>query len=123
MIPRMVTLRRVTWPKRVVWQENDNFVHQRFYWFERAPEATNPEEVYAARAEDQTITIETPSAGHLTIRLSDKLLDLDRPVRVIAAGRTIFEGTVTRSLAAIIQSLQERKDPETVATALLPLSW
>jgi transglutaminase-like putative cysteine protease/predicted esterase len=122
-IPRMTSLQRVAWPKRVVWKENDNFVHRRFYWLERAPEATGADEVYAAHVEGQTITIETPATGRLSLRLSDSLLDLGQPVRVIAAGRTIFEGPVTRSLAAIAQSLQERQDPDTAATALLPLSW
>ena len=123
VIPRMVTLHRIAWPKRVVWQENDDFVHRRFYWLERVEDATRADVVYAAHVEGQTITIEAPSTGRLILRLSDTLLDLDRPVRVVAAGRTIFEGTVRRSLAAVIQSFQERQDPETVATALLPLSW
>ena len=123
MIPRMVTLRRIDWPKRVVWMENDDFVHQRFYWLERAPEATQADVVYAARADGQDITIEAPATGKLTLRLSDALIDLDRPIRVVAAARTVFEGPVRRSLAAINQSLQERKDPDTVATALLPIAW
>ena len=123
MIPRMTSLQRVAWPKRVVWKENDNFVHRRFYWFDRSPGATNAEEVYAAHVDGQTITVEMPAHGSLTLRLADALVDLDQPIKVVAAGRTLFEGTVARSLAAIAQSLQERKDPETVATALLPVSW
>src|SRR5579862_7185400 len=121
MIPRMVTLQRMCWPKRVVWKENDGFVHQRFYWLERAPETTRADEVYAAHVEGQNITIETPSTGKLTLRLSDSLLDLDRPVLVTAGGRTVFDGSIRRSLAAITQSLQEREDPELIATALLPV--
>ena len=123
VIPRMAALRRVPWPRRVVWKENDNFVHHRFYWLERAPAATDPNQVYAAHVEGQTITLETPGTGSLILRLSDALLDLDRPIRVVTAGRTLFEGTVRRSLAAIAQSLQERPDPDTAATVLLPVSW
>jgi hypothetical protein len=48
---------------------------------------------------------------------------LDRPVRVVAGGRTIFDGSVSRSFAAVEQSLREREDPESVATALLSVSW
>jgi hypothetical protein len=122
-IPRMFASQRVTWPKRVVWKENDNFVHQRFYWLERAPEDKSADEIYAAHVEGQTITIEAPASGKLSLRLSDKLLDLDQPVRVVAAGKTVFEGPVHRSLSAIAQSLQERADPELAATALLPVTW
>ena len=122
MIPRMSPLARVPWPKRVVWKQDD-VTHSRFYWLERAPAAVRPNEVYAARVEGQTVTIETPGTGSLTLRLSDALLDLDQPVRVVAGGRDVFEGRVPRSFAAVEQALLEREDSETVATALLPVSW
>jgi hypothetical protein len=57
MIPRMAPLRRVAWPKRVVWKQDD-VTHTRFYWLERPTDA-----------------------------------------------------------------VKEREDPDTVATALLPVSW
>jgi predicted esterase len=123
MIPRMSPLRRVTWPKRVVWKQDDDAVHTRLYWLERGPHEVRPNEIYGAHVEGQTVTIETPSTGTLILRLSDALLDLDRPVRVVAGAKTIFDGKVARSFAAIEQSLREREDPDTVATALLPVSW
>jgi transglutaminase-like putative cysteine protease len=122
MIPRMAPLARVTWPRRVVWKQDD-VTHPRFYWMERPADAVKPYEIYAARVDDQTITIETPATGTLTLRLSDALLDLDKPIRVVAGGKTVFEGKVSRSFAAIEQSLRERADPDTIATALLPVSW
>ncbi|HLH52113.1 MAG TPA: dienelactone hydrolase family protein, partial [Verrucomicrobiae bacterium] len=123
VIPIMAGLRRAAWPQRVVWKENDNFVHQRLYWLERAPGAANPDEIYAAHVDGQTVTIEAPASGKLTLRLSDELLDLDKPVRVVAGGKTVFVGTVPRSLAAISQSIQERPDPSTAASALLSVAW
>ncbi len=123
MSPRMAPLQRVAWPRRVVWKQDDDAVHTRFYWLERAPDAVRPNEIYAAHIDGQTITIETPATGNLTLRLSDALLDLDQPVRVVGAGRTLFEGKVSRTFAAITQSLREREDPGTVATALLPVPW
>ena len=120
MIPRMSPLQRVAWPKRVVWKQDGNAAHSRLYWLGRAPAAGRPNEVYSARIEGQTITIETPTTGSLTLRLSDTLLDLDQPVRVVAAGRNVFEGKIARSFTAIVLSLSEREDPDTIATALLP---
>jgi hypothetical protein len=119
----MVNLRRVAWPQRVVWKENDNFLHHRFYWLQRSPEANNPDTVYAAHVDGQTIAIEAPASGQLVLRLSDDLLNLDKHVRVVAAGKTIFEGKVERSLATMLGSLQERPDSSSVATALLPVTW
>jgi hypothetical protein len=123
MIARMSPLRRVTWPKRVVWKQDDDAVHTRLYWLERGPAEVRPNEIYAAHVEGQAITIETPATGTVTLRLSDELLNLDQPVRVVAGTKTIFEGKVARSFAAIEQSLREREDPDSVATALLPVSW
>jgi pimeloyl-ACP methyl ester carboxylesterase len=123
MIPRMTLLSRQTWPKRVVWKQSARALHTRFYWLERAQEAVRPNEIYTANVEGQTIIIETPGSGRLTLRLSDSLLNLDQPVRVMAGGRAVFEGVVPRSFLAVEQSLREREDPETVATALLPVTW
>jgi len=97
--------------------------HTRFYWLEHAREAVLPNETYAARVEGQTISIEAPGSGSLTLRLSDALLDLDRPIRVFAGGRAVFEGSVSRSFEVVVQSLREREDPRTAASALLPASW
>ena len=122
MIPRMSPLARVTWPKRVVWKQDD-VTHTRFYWLERPADAVRAYEIYAAHVDGQSVTIETPASGSVTLRLSDALLDLDQPVKVLAGGRTIFEGKVSRSFAAIEQSLREREDLEMVATALVEVKW
>jgi hypothetical protein len=123
VIPRMASLRRVAWPQRVVWKQPNDVVHTQLYWLERAPDAVRPNQIYAAQAGGQTITIETPATGNLTLHLSDALLDLDKPIKVVAGGKTIFEGQVARSFAAVVQSLRSREDPDVVACALLPVSW
>jgi hypothetical protein len=123
MIPRMTELSRVDWPKRVVWKQSGHVTHSRFYWMERTAADVKPNEIYAAHVEGQTITIETPDEGHLTLRLSDELLDLDKPVTVVANGRKIFEAKVPREFAPIWQSFNDRRDPGTVATAYLPVWW
>jgi len=123
MIPLMTPLRRALWPRRVVWKQNNEVVHARLYWLAREAADVKPGEIFAAHVEGQTITIETPATGSLILRLSDELLDLDKPVRVIGGGKTIFEGNVKRSFAAIWQSLLEREDPQSACAALLPVSW
>jgi transglutaminase-like putative cysteine protease len=122
-IPRMSALTRDVWPKRVVWKQDDNVTHDRFYWMERSAAAIKPNEIFAAHVAGQTIEIEQPDSGTLTLRLSDELLNLDEPIQVIALGHKVFEGKATRSLAAITESLKQRFDPATVAVATLPVSW
>jgi len=122
-IPRMATYFRQVWPRRVVWQQDSDVTHNRFYWLERPAETVRPNDLYVARVEGQTIQIEQPATGNLELRLSDELLDLDQPVQVIVAGRKIFDGIVPRSLAAITKSLQERDDPAAIATASVQVTW
>ncbi|HEX4263516.1 MAG TPA: sugar-binding protein [Verrucomicrobiae bacterium] len=123
MIPRMTSLRRMPWPRRVVWKQSDEAEHTRFYWLSRETADIKPNEIFAAHIDGQTITIETPASGRMTLRLSDELLDLDQPVRVVAGGKTIFEGNVKRSFGVIYQSLHEREDSQSACTAQLPVSW
>ncbi|HUC84379.1 MAG TPA: sugar-binding protein, partial [Candidatus Acidoferrales bacterium] len=124
VIPRMAPLRRIAWPKRVVWKQSGNALHTRFYWLQRDADAVRVDDLYTARVDGQNIVIEAPaSGGKVTLRLSDALLDLDQPIRVSAGGKTIFEGKVPRSFAAIIESLNTREDPALAATALLRVSW
>jgi hypothetical protein len=51
------------------------------------------------------------------------LLDLDQPVMVKADGREVFRGKVERGVQAIWNSLQERPDVTSVATAELQLKF
>jgi hypothetical protein len=123
-IPRMAPLRRVAWPKRVVWKQSGNALHARFYWLQRDADAVQVDDLYTAHVDGQDIVIETPATGgKMTLRLSDDLLDLDQPIRVLAGGKAIFEGKVPRSLAAITDSLATCEDPALAATALLPVAW
>jgi len=47
----------------------------------------------------------------LRIYLNDTLADLNQPVRVVVNGQTMFEGRITRRVATLARSLNERGDP------------
>jgi hypothetical protein len=55
------------------------------------------------------------------LRLVDGLVDLDRPVTVTVNGRQVHAGPVPRRAEAMRRCLEERADPEAVATACLVL--
>ena len=67
----------------------------------------------------QQIRLETRDYKRLVLRLSDALLDLDRPVTVVANGRKVFSGRVERTAVALAASLAERADPSSAASAVL----
>jgi dienelactone hydrolase len=120
-LPWMAGFTRNPWPRRIVWVQDD-VTHDRFYWL-RIPDAA------AAKAGDridavvagQTITLTGTVPAGTIVRLSDRLVDLDKPVRVVVNGRKAFAGKVPRTATAIVTSLEERLDPASVATALVRL--
>jgi hypothetical protein len=118
-IPWLAGFTRNPWPTRVVWQQDD-VVHQRFYWLEVADRAAIRErQKIGARVEGQTITLEGEVNPALSLRLSDRLLELDQPVKVVAGGRELYSGRPERRAANILRSLAERADAAAVATAVV----
>ncbi len=120
-LPWMAGFTRNPWPKRIVWLQDD-VTHDRFYWLHipNAAAAKAGDKIVAA-VEGQTITLIGTVPAGTTLRLSDQLLNLDKPVKVIVNGRTAYSGKVARTGAAIEQSLQERADLPSAATAVLKL--
>ena len=51
------------------------------------------------------------------VRLSDQLLNLDKPVMITVNGEEKFSGKVKRSAREIIKSLEQRGDLASIATA------
>ncbi|MBB4840998.1 dienelactone hydrolase [Sphingomonas kyeonggiensis] len=120
-LPWMAGFTRDPWPKRIVWLQDD-VTHDRFYWL-HIPDAAAAKagDTITASVEGQTITLTGAVPAGTTLRLSDHLLNLDRPVKVIVNGRTAYSGKVARTGLAIEQSLRERADLPSAATAMLKL--
>ena len=53
----------------------------------------------------------------LSVRLDDRMLDLDRPVEVKHAGKTLFAGVAPRTVAVMVKTLVGRGDPALVFDA------
>jgi len=122
-LPWMAKFTRNPWPKLVIWRQDD-ITQRRFYWL-ALPEEVAPKagQTIRAKVDGQVITLESEDLRAIRIRLSDRLVDLDQPVVVKVAGKVIHEGRVQRGEAAIRQSLAERADLESAATATLDLRW
>jgi poly(3-hydroxybutyrate) depolymerase len=116
-VPWMAGFVRNAWPNKIVWQQDD-VVHRRFYWLQVPSETPIPERAQmVAQLQGQEIQLTGQVPASLRLRLSDRLLDLDRPVRVVANGKEWFNGQVTRQARVILASLQERADPISAASA------
>lgn len=119
-LPWMLEHRRSPWPHKIVWRQG-NVTHDRFYWLALPPETARRDQSIIARVNGQNIDLETANVSEVILRLSDQLLDLDHPITVTHAGKTVFHGSVPRSLEAIHTSLGQRLDPRSAAIALLPI--
>ncbi len=119
-IPWMAKRTRDPWPKKIVWLQ-EGPAHTRFYWLSIPADAAKGGKRIDATVDGQTVRLTGDVPDGTELRLSDKLLDLDRTVTVFVGDRRVFEGSVPRTDEAIRRSLAERGDPPGAATALLRL--
>ncbi|HVT81915.1 MAG TPA: alpha/beta hydrolase [Phycisphaerae bacterium] len=145
-IPWMMQFTRNPIPAKIVWKQG-NAPHDRFYWLaldaetaksakgkqviatldpapplpsgSPAPAAPTVPARGPALAANQpaTITLETADYDKVTVRLSDAMLDLDKPLTIIAAGKPRFTGMPNRTIATLSKTLHERGDPAAVYAA------
>ena len=110
-VPWMARFTRETAPKKVVWYQDD-VTHNQFYWLAVPPGQAKAGATVTAAITGQEVQItQLDGLDHLIIRLDDRLLDLDQPIKVIVRGETRFEGKLSRSEATLAKTLDERTDP------------
>jgi poly(3-hydroxybutyrate) depolymerase len=117
-VPWMARHTREPWPKKVVWKQSGR-LHERFYWLSLAAGAARDGQTVRAEVDGQRIVLTTENVTGLRLRLRDALVDLDEPLRIELDGKPLPAATVHRSVRAIYESLQQRLDPATAATAVL----
>jgi hypothetical protein len=121
-LPWMAEHTRNPWPRKVVWFQDD-VTHTRFYWLSVPSAEAKAGNKIIAEVDGQNILLTGDVPKGIVLRLSDALVSLDRPLRVSVNGLEVFQGRVRRCADAIRESLQERADPRSAATAKLTLAW
>lgn len=115
-LPWMARFSRNPWPTRLVWFQDD-VTHNRFYWLKLPEGAARPGLKIVAEANGQEITLTGDVPPGTRIRLSDRLVDLDAPVRLSVNGRPLPEIRPVRSRDVLAATLAERLDPASAACA------
>ncbi|HKD38283.1 MAG TPA: hypothetical protein VKB78_15825 [Pirellulales bacterium] len=113
VIPWMAAIRRNPIPDRIVWKQS-SVVHDRLYWL-AVPKADKSLAGGLVTAERSKQTFEIKSAEKietLLVRLDDRMVDLDQPVKVTYGGKTLFDGQLNRTIATLFHSLDKRGDPK-----------
>jgi len=110
-IPWISKFIRKPYPKRVVWKQDD-VTREQFYWLgvrKGVSRALN-----SANIEDQIITIERSDVSRLFLRLNDKMLDMNRPVKVMYSEKELYNGIVRRDIQTIALTLKKYGDPNLI---------
>jgi hypothetical protein len=115
-VPWMAKFTRNPFPSRIVWKQA-GVAHSRFYWLAAAPEEQKKGNEVAAGYKGQEITIDTKDVPRLMVRISDQMMDLDKPITILAGSKKVFSGIVPRTIATIARTLDEYGDPIAVFSA------
>lgn len=111
-LPWMAKFRRNTVPERIVWKQS-GALHDRFYWLAVPLKEAKGGSLVVAERQGQTITVQkVEQISTLTVRLDERLADLEKPIVVKYNGKTLHEGTASRTIKTLLQTLQGRGDPD-----------
>ena len=86
---------------------------RRFYWIE----ADTHQAAFRAKARGNTIDVQASRARKLTFFLSDRLVDLDKPVTIRVNGRQVLQRRIARSARVAIEDAARLNDTQRFATA------
>ena len=110
-LPWMAKFTRKSVPERIVWKQS-GVPHDRFYWLAVPTKNATGDWLMIATRNGQTIDIATAEkVEKVSIRLDDRMADLDKPILVTHGGKKLFNGTGARTIEVMVKSLNGRGDP------------
>lgn len=110
-LPWMAAFRRNIVPDQVAWRQDD-VTHDRLYWLGMDKAQAKAGQVLVVRRSGQDFRVErAEGVREFRLILSDRMVDLDEPVRVLRGDRVLFEGRVPRTAESIVAGFVERPDP------------
>ena len=120
-VPWMAKFDRDTFPKRIVWKQDD-VVESRFYWLAVNPVGLKERAEIVATRDLNSIDIQSKDVEQVTIRLSDEMFDLDKSTAITSGGISLFSGIAERTIGCIAKTLSERGDPKGIFCAEVNVS-
>ncbi|MBI4833525.1 MAG: hypothetical protein HY811_01725 [Planctomycetes bacterium] len=124
----MFAKKRNPYPKRVIWEPHRSYKNT-FYWLRLEKPAR--QQRIEAKIENNKIIVQTTQANMagnnmvfknislngLTIFLNEKLIDYSKPVIIEVNGEEKFNAPVGYSLSALVETIDDKKDPEMYFTS------
>lgn len=115
-LPWMAKFVRQTFPKKIVWRQDD-ILGARFYWLATSLDSAATGQEVVAKLDGQTIEVKAPAGLPVRVRLCDAMLDMDQPITIRWNDGPAKTIKVTRNIATMAKSLDERADPQMVFSA------
>lgn len=116
-LPWMAKHSRNPIPDRVVWKQSGT-PHDRSYWLAVPTKEANGDSLIVADRDGQTIRLsKVEKVQNLSVRLDDRMLDLDKTVTVTLDGKELYRGTPARTIGVMLKTLVGRGDPKLVFDA------
>ena len=119
-LPWMAQFRRNPYPTRIVWKQDD-VKHTRFYWLAATLDAVQDRAEVTATRNGSQIEVQASGLDRLTIRVNDKLFDLDQPLTVSVQGQPVWNAKTSRTIAVLARTLEEYGDPRNVFSGELTI--
>jgi hypothetical protein len=121
-LPWMAKHTRNPIPERIVWKQSST-LHDCLYWLAVPADLAKKGALVVATRSGQTVDIgQMQGVEKLIVRLDDRMMDLDHPVKITHNGATLFEGIVPRKIGTLLQTLASRGDPELMFAAEVQVS-
>ncbi len=117
-VPWMAKFTRNSWPKKVVWVQDD-VTHSRFYWLSVDRTQAKAGDEFIAEIKDQNIEVLKGGSQDFRLLLNDACMNLDQPIVVKMPDGKTSEHHATRTIAAICESLLDRNDPASAYSATI----
>ncbi len=112
----MYKFTRNPYPKKVAWIQDD-VPQPQLYWISMPKNEQIKRNTITASINKNVITIENANIKEVTFWLNDKMIDLDKPVKIINKDKVIFNDVVHRTVEAIYLNANNRYDPAKLFTA------
>ena len=108
-VPWMAQYKRNPYPNKIVWRQEE-VTRPAFYWLSVPEKECRHKATVIAEIDKNVIEISESDYSRLTIYLNDDMVDLNKPVVVNYKGKKVFKGKLSRTIANMARTLDERDD-------------
>ncbi len=115
------------WDKKHAWTKGRAIPISTFHWIRLVPlPSDTPKEketqtVWAVNKGGNTIEVTSQNVRKLRLYLHDKMVNFDKPVRVVVNGEKLFDRNVTRDLKTMLELVREFDDRGRIFHAAIDL--